>query len=142
MTVSSTANRARARRWLAIALTSFLLRSLIPIGFMPAVGPGPRIGLMLCDGYAPTGMHMSADMDMDMSMNMPASVPAPHHTGSQPNHSACPYGASPTLAALPASFDVLGTVQPPASPLPAMPQITFSETILRSQSPRGPPPTI
>jgi len=56
---------ARAQRglWLAFLLPAFVLRSLVPMGFMPMFGPGFNVGLMMCDGYAPV-MRMNAGMDM------------------------------------------------------------------------------
>lgn len=76
----------RTRFWAVVLLPGLLLRSLIPVGFMPMFGPGLSLRLMLCPEYAPlpaainspappadsastadTSMDMS---DMDMSMEM------------------------------------------------------------------------
>jgi hypothetical protein len=70
-----------------VLLPGLLLRSLIPVGFMPMFGPGLSVGLMLCPAYAPLPVaisspdgrvskkstaHASMDMSaMDMSMEMP-----------------------------------------------------------------------
>ena len=141
--------RNRGICWVAMMLPGLLLRALIPLGFMPTFGPSLRVQLTLCEGYAPAP-STAMDMSMDMPMDMPMGVPVQHHPGGDPSpggnrspvhqdHGACPYGASPTLAALPALADVPVTVQPPApSPISA-PQVVSFEILPRAQSPRGPP---
>ena len=71
--------RKYARWWAAVILPALLLRSLIPVGFMPMFGPGLSVSLMLCPAYAPvpaTGNTADAEhsmampMDMGMSMDM------------------------------------------------------------------------
>jgi hypothetical protein len=144
--------RKRSRRWVALVLPGLLLRVLIPVGFMPMFGPGLSVQLMLCEGYAPvpsTAAQMSTDMSMDMPMDMPMRVPAHDLTGtagstgggvpSHQDHSSCPYGASPAIAALPALTHVPISLEPTAqSPLRAA-QVAHLEIAPRAQSPRGPP---
>src|ERR1700681_793897 len=141
--------RRRGKLWVAIVLPGLLLRALIPVGFMPMFGPNLGVQLTLCEGYAPvpsTAMDMSMDMPMDRSM----SVPAQHHSGGEPSsgkdgapshqdHSTCPYGASPTLAALVAMTAVPASVQASARSLISSPQVPHFEIAPRAQSPRGPP---
>jgi len=134
--------RKRSRRWVALVLPGLLLRALIPLGFMPMFGPGLSVQLMLCEGYAPVP-STAAEMPMDMPMDMRAGVPAQARTGggfpSHQDHSSCPYGASPTLAALPALTHVPLSFEPIApSPIRA-PQVAHLEIAPRAQSPRGPP---
>ncbi len=137
-------DRKRSRRWVALVLPGLLLRALIPLGFMPMFGPGLSVQLMLCEGYAPvpsTAAEMS--MDMPMPMDVPRGVPEQARTGggfpSHQDHSSCPYGASPTLAALPALTYVPISFEPTAqSPIRA-PQVGYLEIAPRAQSPRGPP---
>jgi hypothetical protein len=147
--------RRRGSWWVAIVLPGFLLRSLIPIGFMPAFGPGLSARLMLCEGYAPvpsmfvsTAMDMSSDMPMPM--DMPMAGPAQHdpagdshsggnHTPTHQDHSACPYGASPALAAPPLLAVVPPVIQPSPQALRQTPQVAHYQIAARAQSPRGPP---
>ncbi|MGH7118295.1 MAG: hypothetical protein ACREFP_04800 [Acetobacteraceae bacterium] len=73
-----------------LLLPGLLLRSLIPVGFMPMFGPGFSVGLMLCPVYAPipdvarsgsfVGGRAPAAADasmamsgMDIAMDMPMS---------------------------------------------------------------------
>ncbi len=144
--------RKRAGWWVAIVLPGFLLRSLIPIGFMPMFGPGLHVSLMLCPTYAPVpsspaqasmdvAMDMPTGMDMPMAMDMPiaAGVPQQDHREQQDHTSACPYGAGPTLATMAVwaapHLESLGSAEPPDS----TPQVTSFAVSPRAQSPRGPP---
>lgn len=147
---------ARANRgfWLALLLPLFVLRSLIPMGFMPMFGPGYSVSLMLCDGYAPVPHpSMAMDMPMDASLNVSMddsgqSAESQHgrfedssgrSAPAQQNHSACPYGASPVLAGAAALAVVsLALGLQPEPVLPA-PQLTVFQSIARAQSPRAPP---
>ena len=110
-------------------LPGLLLRALIPLGFMPMFGPDFSVRLTLCEGYAPVPVSM--DMSMDMSMKMPA----PSHQ----EHGTCPYGASPTLAALPVLAALSATIQVSARALIPTSQIISSDVSPRAQSQRGPP---
>ena len=110
-------------------LPGLLLRALIPLGFMPMFGPDFSVQLTLCEGYAPV-----PSMAMDMSMDMPG-----NGTPSHQEHGTCPYGASPTLAALPALTAVSQVVQVAATSLVSSPQVNYFELSPRAQSPRGPP---
>jgi hypothetical protein len=138
--------------WLALVLPTFVLRSLIPLGFMPTFGPGFGVSLMLCEGYAPVAHQpMAMDMPMDAGMDMSASGqaadphsgpladPSGHGSPAQQNHSACPYGASPVFAGIPAlaAADLaFGRSLEPALPVS---QLTTFQSIARAQSPRAPP---
>jgi hypothetical protein len=126
-----------------------LLRALIPVGFMPMFGPNFGVQITLCEGYAPVP-SMPMDMSMDMPMDVPMSVPAQHNSPSDPSsgkdgapshqdHSTCPYGASPTFAALVALTAVPAVVQASARSLISSPQIGYFQIAPRAQSPRGPP---
>ena len=96
---------ARKRvKWWAVLFLPIFLRALIPIGFMPMVGPGFSVQLVLCDGYAPLPWPaaMPADMPMDMPMDTGASSSHSHGGGPQDDHGSCPYGSGPALGGLPA----------------------------------------
>lgn len=123
-----------------MVLPGFLLRALIPLGFMPMFGPGHSVRVTLCEGYAPVA-SMTMDMPADMSMDMPAgeSGGAAHHSPAHQDHGACPYGASPTLATLALSVDLDFADQPVSHGALAAPQIDHAEIAPRAQSPRGPP---
>jgi len=126
----------------AIVLPGFLLRSLIPIGFMPAFGPGLSVRLMLCAGYAPiAAMAVSTAMDMPLSggSHSPTHQVPNHQVPTHQDHSACPYGASPALAALTYLAVVLPIDPPSLQALERAPQIIHYEIPARAQLPRGPP---
>jgi hypothetical protein len=132
-----------------MVLPGFLLRALIPLGFMPMFGPGHSVTLALCEGYAPVA-SLAMDMSMDMPMGMPMDVSMPMdpptglhaqhgHPPVHQDHGACPYGASPTLAALVQSIDPAFAVEAASQGALAAPQIEHAEIARRAQSPRGPP---
>jgi hypothetical protein len=141
--------RRRGKLWIAFVLPGLLLRALIPLGFMPMFGPNFGVQLTLCEGYAPVP-SMAMDMSMDMPMDMPMPAPAQQHSGREPNsgndgahshqdHSTCPYGASPTLAALAPLTAVPESGQTSATLMTDSPQVAHFELEPRAQSPRGPP---
>jgi len=125
----------------AIVLPGVVLRALIPLGFMPMFGPGHSVTLTLCEGYAPVA-PMPAGMPMDMPMDMPM-APATHGQHGRPpthqDHGACPYGASPALAALAHSTHPAFAIQPLSPASLAAPQIEHAEIAPRAQTPRAPP---
>jgi hypothetical protein len=56
----------------ALLLPSFLLRALIPVGFMPMVGPDHSVQLVVCDSYAPVPWATeSKSMDMSTCPSIP-----------------------------------------------------------------------
>lgn len=133
--------------WAAVLLPGLLLRALVPVGFMPMVGPDHRVKLVVCESFAPMPDSMSMDMSMDMDMQEAGTLAHqaghPHSGGHLPNHDDhgdCPYGSSPALAALPL-LSILAVVHyQPSSPAPvASSQIAFSEVSPLAPSPRGPP---
>ncbi len=135
--------RKRASWWVAVVLPGLLLRALIPLGFMPMFGHGYGVRLALCEGYAPVP-SMAMDMPADMPMDMPIGTPMhPVSGGSRSpvhkDHSACPYGASPTLAALAPLPDVPLAAQPTERAAIWAPQIAHFAIAARAQSPRAPP---
>jgi hypothetical protein len=158
-------HRRRTHRWAVLLLPCLLLRSLIPVGFMPIFGPGLSVSLMLCPAYAPSSttgtdsashdlkaaaaaapsMDMSMDMDMPMRGDAPAQSTqsgASPRSGSIPDHqdhSSCPYAASAMLAGLPAVFAVAIAEQSITGLALPLPQITYFPPVARSQSARAPP---
>jgi hypothetical protein len=136
-------------KWWAVIFLPVLLRALSPVGFMPMVGPGFTVQLVLCDGYAPVpwaaATAMSADMPTDMPMDMPmhAGMDSSGSHGGAPlhdDHGNCPYGSAPALGALPtlASLPPLLIRRSPERPTAAA-QVAYVEAAPRAQSPRGPP---
>jgi hypothetical protein len=65
----------------SLALLAFLVRSLIPAGFMPVHGAGNTYPLVICSGYGPVTIHVTAD-------KLPQAPPQPAH-GS--DNMSCPY---------------------------------------------------
>ena len=133
-------------------LPSLLLRSLIPLGFMPMFDPGYGVRFVLCEGYAPvpgTAASASMDMRMDPAMQGMAGAPdrlrqndAPPVEGGAPDHQDhgnCPYGAGPALGGLPTLSLVSVTVEPSAALVLTAPQVTYFKISPRAQSSRGPP---
>ena len=98
--------RKQVNGWAAALLLPILLRVLVPVGFMPVVGPDFSLQLVVCAGDGPMlashALPMSASMDMDMSAGMPMDEPASsggldahlHHD----DRGACPYGSRRRLA--------------------------------------------
>ncbi|HEV2700388.1 MAG TPA: hypothetical protein VGV09_02070 [Steroidobacteraceae bacterium] len=128
-------NRKLARTWTAWLLPALLLRSLIPIGFMPMIGPGHGVELVLCDGYAPVP-SMPASEPMQMSNDMPM---ATGHHGTHQDHGLCLYGTSPALGT-PLALSTHSThLQATAELLATAPQVSHYEAPYRAQSARGPP---
>jgi hypothetical protein len=123
--------RRRRLAWALLALPALLLRALIPPGFMP-VAAEQGFALEFCPDAAalPPGAA-------------PASAHAHHHHhehGGGGSHPPCVFAASATLASAPAAPPpvavpvaggvVAGSVRANDSHLPS---------IIRAQTPRGPP---
>jgi hypothetical protein len=141
--------RKRLRWWVALLLPALVLRSLIPLGFMPMFGPGYGVQFVLCEGYAPVpettpsaSMSMSMDMPMSVATDPTGQTVAAHADGGAPlhqDHGTCPYGSAPALAGLPTLAVVLVAVQPAAEPAVIAAQVGYYEISPRAQSSRGPP---
>jgi hypothetical protein len=130
----------RMRGWAALLLPLLLLRALIPVGFMPMIGPDHSVRLVICDSYAPLPASMM-DMPMD-GMDM-SSQSGGKDGGSGPpihqDHGGCPFGSSPALGALPALAISPLLIHHATQLLVAEPQVDFFKTPDRAHSPRGPP---
>ena len=125
--------------WVALLLPALLLRSLIPLGFMPTFGPGYEVRFVVCEGYAPTpgtasSMSMDMSMNMDMHMDAAGTGNAPHQ-----DHGSCTYGSAPALGGLPTLAIVLVAVQHVAERAVTTAQVEYFQVSPRAQSPRGPP---
>jgi hypothetical protein len=129
--------RRRRLAWAWLALPALLLRALIPPGFMP-VAAGPGFALEFCPGAAalPPGLAHAA-----------GHAHRHHHGGSgQPSdpssshHAPCLFAASATLAPAPVLAEPLAAAPAgQAAGAHIRDGQLFSPTILRTQSPRGPP---
>jgi len=152
------------RRWAFLLVPGLLLRSLIPIGFMPMFGPGLSVSLMLCPAYAPLAaapvgdsfhrsspnplddlsMSMSGDMDMSTDAPSTGNVPAPGKAplpsnGWGQDHSLCPYATSAILAG-PTPLFALAVAKKPGTDFTKLaPQIAYFLVVRRAQSARAPP---
>jgi hypothetical protein len=134
-------HRLRRRRlsWALLALPALLLRAIIPPGFMPVAGE-QGFGIEFCPDAAalPPGIAAAS-----------AGHAHHHHTGgaghggdrgSAVHHAPCLFAASATLAPAPMLAEPL--MAPPADEGTgerAYAGQVFPPTILRAQSPRGPP---
>jgi hypothetical protein len=130
-------NLRRTRGLTAWLLAVFLLRSLIPVGFMPMIGPGHSVQLALCDGYAPV-QPMPMSQSMDMSMDPHPDMSQPGHATHQ-DHGTCLFGSSPALGAPLALAAFPGAHVPAAGIRARSPQVLHREVPYRAQSARGPP---
>jgi hypothetical protein len=114
-------SRTRSRRLLILVLSALLLRLLIPAGYMPlAAGGGPMLGL--CPG--------------DMALSAGRAQHGGHPHG---EHVPCLFAASAAPAFSPPALALplrSGAAAPPAAAAAATLHLP---SILRSQTPRGPP---
>lgn len=132
-------------KWWAVFLLPILLRALVPAGFMPMVGPGFSVQIVVCDGYAPVPWTTASTMPTDMPIDMPMAGmdTSASHSGTPSHHqdqSNCPYGGAPALGALP-TLAILPSLllQRSLGPAVARAQVAYFEVFPRAQSPRGPP---
>ncbi|MGB6310854.1 MAG: hypothetical protein WBF89_23965 [Steroidobacteraceae bacterium] len=144
-------SRKRARWWAGVLLPGLMLRALIPVGFMPMIGPDHSIHLAVCESFAPlpwstSSMDMGMPMDMPMDGgDMPVHQPADRtsHPGGRPplhqDHPACLYGSGPAVGALPTLALLPEMAHRPADSPPASAQVPYFAVSPRAQSPRGPP---
>jgi hypothetical protein len=141
--------RGRRRRLATLLLPALLLRALIPFGFMPLAGVGGlTIGFCPGEGALPAGFA-AANVKL-LHAAQPAQLHHDHTSGGAPHggsgepggssHEApCPFSASAKAAFAPAIL-TLETAASAAAPHEAYatPPV-FLPTVLRAQSPRGPP---
>jgi hypothetical protein len=107
---------------------------------MPMFGPGLHLTLMLCEGYAPIAPRLDMPMPMDMPMEGAGGGSAPHpEPRDHQDHSTCPYGAGPALAASSLWTTPASGFQRPVDAPGAKPQVPAGGISPRAQSPRGPP---
>ena len=141
--------RAIRRRFAAVLIPALLLRALIPFGFMPLLGgSGLTIGFCPGEGALPAALA-AANVQLEHAAH---AAPLGHdhaagggaHGGAgdprRAGHEApCPFAASAKPAFAPVVL-VLATGDVPTAPSEASNAlIVFLPTILRAQSPRGPP---
>lgn len=132
--------RRRRRCWALLALPALLLRALIPAGYMP-VAEEQGLSIEFCPdaGALPPGIALSASAhshhhhDHRHAGGGPDSSSATHHTP-------CLFTASGTLAPAPAEAALLaaGPAHHDAAEPARGPQLHLP-SIVRAQSPRGPP---
>jgi hypothetical protein len=156
LTIFSGIRKAKGRKnWLRLALAGFLVRALIPVGFMPApLASGSPV--MVCHGglagaffealaEKSRGNAMPADMADDSAMSGHAHSDHPSTADEPPRYLSawdhCPNGANASAAALAPSFafSLLALSQRPSDPephsgVPAGP-ISFYQA-------RAPPPNL
>jgi hypothetical protein len=124
----------------ALLLPLLLLRALIPVGFMPMIGPDHSVRLVICDSYAPLPAAMK-DMPMG-GMDMSQHSGSDRSGGSPPvhqDHGGCPFGASPALGALPTLAVMPILIHRPAQLRLFAAQVDVFQVPNHAHSPRGPP---
>jgi hypothetical protein len=141
--------RGRRRGFATLLLPALLLRALIPFGFMPLLGGnGLTIGFCPGEGALPAGLSAAnlqllhaahrAHLNPDQALGR-APHGSPGEAGRGSHEAPCPFAASAKPAFSPA---ILALASGPAHAAPgeafAAPTV-FLPTILRAQSPRGPP---
>jgi hypothetical protein len=141
--------RGRRRRFATLLLPALLLRALIPFGFMPLLGGGGlTIGFCPGEGALPAGFA-AANVQLLHAAHLThlhhdhALGGGPHGGPGDPGRSSheapCPFAASAKPAFAPAIL-ALATAAALAAPHEAAAAATvFLPTIVRAQSPRGPP---
>jgi len=91
---------------LNLALLAFLVRSIIPVGFMPERGAGNTYPLVICSGSGPVTIHVPADklphVPSHSSDNMPCSYAQAFAQGTLADHPELP---QPLLASASAPAD-------------------------------------
>ena len=98
---------------LNLALLAFLVRSFIPVGFMPGLGGG-SYPLVICSGHGPVTIHVAADKTPSApahsphSHEMPCSYAQASAQGTLADH--------PSLPAPPAAELVLASAETIFSP--------------------------
>jgi hypothetical protein len=133
--------RSRGRRWTALLLPVLVLRALIPFGFMPVVaGGGMTIGLCPGEARLPPGIAAAHHL-AEHSGHALAAHGGGHagELGGAAHHAPCLFAASATPAIAPAIVALAPHDGREAQAPPAAAAHFFLPTILRAQSPRGPP---
>jgi hypothetical protein len=62
----------------SLALLAFLVRSLVPVGFMPERSANNTYPLVICSGYGPVTIHVTADKIPNAPAHGHESVPCPY----------------------------------------------------------------
>ena len=149
MSAGLTYLRGRRRRFATLLLPALLLRALIPFGFMPLTGVGGlTIGFCPGEGALPAALAAANVKLLHAAqtghLHHDHAFGGARHGGSgEPGRSAheapCVFAASAKPAFAPAIL-ALEAAAPGARPHEAYAAPTiFLPTILRAQSPRGPP---
>lgn len=115
-----------------------LLRALVPVGFMP-VATAEGLGLEFCPDAGPLPAAASAAADPHAHHHHHGSGGASDSSAAH-HHVPCLYAASATLASAPADTAVAALQVPARAPCDARVSARpFVPSIVRAQSPRGPP---
>lgn len=129
--------RRRRARLALLAVPVLLLRAFLPPGFMPIAAADGWIGF--CPGAAPLPPGLAAS-PAHAHHHMPGqSLPGKSGAGTTEHSAPCLFAAGAVCAGTPA---VLVLMPPAVATLPygsLRRGAVFSPTILRVQSPRGPP---
>src|SRR5437763_12768209 len=140
--------RGRRGRVAALLLPALLLRALLPFGFMPlAGGNGLTFGFCPGEGALPAGLA-AANVKLlhaaqSGQLHHDHAPGAPHGGSRAPGGSSheapCPFAASGKPAFAPAILTLETAASAAAPPEAYATASVFLPTVLRAQSPRGPP---
>lgn len=141
--------RSVRRRFATLLIPALLLRALIPFGFMPLLGgSGLTIGFCPGEGALPAGL-VAANVQLEHAKHpaLPghdlAAGGGAHGGAGDPRHAGheapCPFAASAKPAFAPVVLALATVAAPAVSGEASNALIVFLPTILRAQSPRGPP---
>ena len=131
---------------IGLLMAALLFRALIPAGFMPTLGSDGTIVMELCSGFTTKTVVVHLDGHAESASPVDHAGHADSHDaghdsshGDPFEHSPCGFAVAATSAGPPAVPAVLVPVSAP-SPLTEQPaDLQTSPSILRSQTPRGPP---
>jgi hypothetical protein len=131
---------------IGLLMAALLFRALIPAGFMPTLASDGTIVMELCSGFTTKTVVVHLDGHADTASHGDHAGYADSHDAGHDSshgdlfeHSPCGFAVAATSAGLPAVPAALVPVSAP-SPLNEQPAaLQTSPSILRSQTPRGPP---
>lgn len=108
-----------------LLLAALVLRALIPVGFMPVFAAGAAVQIQLCSS---SGFE-------SRSQDHPGHGTSTHGTP-------CLYSVSGTLAPPPCGGALISANAAIHAPSPRAVSAVFIPSIIRTQSPRGPPTAV
>lgn len=128
---------------IGLLMAALLFRALIPSGFMPTLASDGTIVMELCSGFTTKTIVVNLDAPAGHANHAEHAVSEGNHTdaahGDLFEHSPCGFAVAATTAGPPAVPSTVVPVSAPASLTEQPAALQTSPSILRSQTPRGPP---